>query len=290
MAKSLTPTQMKHLNRKRKVIGFFVAMLAATVVYQLGRAAILLRHGREIAQHSASFKRNYLVGKPTDKTLTYLVLGDSTAAGWGAKSAEETYVCKVAQAVAARGFRVRVVNVAVGGARLRDVLATQIAALKTNRPQIVTVSVGANDATHGTDDIEYSNDLKTLFAALKTSGATKILVANTPDMFQTPALVWPLARKFGGRAQTQNAIFDTLISDTRIQKVDLFGKGKLVYARDQNLYARDLFHPSSKGYRVWAREFVRVLDVRSFSDKRVANSRFPLSARMPSFLDPRLKR
>lgn len=250
--------------RKWKWKRKFLVLLAAFGVYLLYsgvRAALLLRNGRAIERHSAGFSRDYFVGAASQKPVTYLVLGDSTAAGWGAQNSEQTYASQVAQAVSQKGFCVHVVNVAVGGARLRDVVQHQIAALKTVRPQIVTVTVGANDATHETDDIEYSNELQQLFTALKSSNAKTILVANTPDMRQTPALSWPLAMKFGRRAQKQNAIFDRLISGTRIQKIDLFGEGKLIYARDHKLYAADLFHPSGKGYEVWAKLFVRVLDV-----------------------------
>lgn len=240
-----------------RILRYAVVAAGFYLLYSGVRAAVLLRNGREIARHSASFSRDYFVGATSQKPVTYLALGDSTAAGWGANKLEETYAHKVAQAVSQKGFRVHVVNVAVGGARLRDVVQHQIAILKTARPQIVTVTVGANDTTHGTDDIEYSNELQTLFAALKASGAKTILFANTPDMVQTPALPWPLAMKFGRRAQKQNAIFDRLISATRLQKIDLFGGGKLVYARDKNLYAHDLFHPSGKGYEVWAKVFIQ---------------------------------
>lgn len=265
MTNSSSPNRINRSHRKWKVAGVLLSALVAVLIYHGGRAALLLRNGREIAARSTTFQRDYFVGKPSGRPLTYLVLGDSTAAGWGANRLEETYPYKIAQAVSQRGFRVHVINVAVGGARLHDVLQTQIADLKAVRPHMVTVSVGANDSTHGTDLIEYSNDLKTLLAALKESGASAILVANTPDMFQTPALIWPLAKKFGGRAQQQNALFSSLLQDLNksglpIHAVDLYDKGKLVYAHDKGLYARDLFHPSSKGYGAWAQVFVRVLD------------------------------
>ena len=42
---------------------------------------------------------------------------------------------------------------------------------------------------------------------------------------------------------------------TKIKMVDLFHRGKLIYARDHNLYAKDFFHPSTRGYEIWTRLF-----------------------------------
>jgi lysophospholipase L1-like esterase len=146
----------------------------------------LLSNGKAIAQKSSSFPRDYYVGDASHLPLTYLVLGDSTAAGWGAEELKSTFAYQVAQALAARGYRVRVVNRAVGGAQLRDVLHGQLASLKEVRPQFVTISIGANDATHFTSPIEYSNGLRTLLTALGDSKAKQVLIANTPDMYQAP--------------------------------------------------------------------------------------------------------
>jgi lysophospholipase L1-like esterase len=191
--------------------------------------------------------------------MTYLVMGDSTAAGWGAGQLTNTYPYRVAQEVASRGYRVHVVNVAVGGALLHDVLQTQVDALKTVRPQLVTVSVGANDATHFTAQHEYSQQLRSLLAALQKSGAQTVLFANTPDMYQAPALTLPFAVATNIRARRQNAILDEALQETKIRRVDLYNKGKLIYRRDPQLYSADKFHPSASGYRRWAEVFKQAL-------------------------------
>jgi lysophospholipase L1-like esterase len=237
----------------------FLAGVASYVLFTVARSHVLLSKGREIAQRSALFGREYSVGDPTRPTFTYLVMGDSTAAGWGAGQLTNTYPYRVAAGVASQGYHVRVINVAVGGALLRDVLQTQVAALKRVRPQLVTVSVGANDATHFTAQHEYSNQLRSLLAALQKSGAHTILFANTPDMYQAPALPLPLAVATNIRARQQNTILDEALQETKIRRVDLYNKGKLIYRREPELYAADKFHPSASGYRRWAEVFKRAL-------------------------------
>ena len=223
------------------------------------RAQTLLAQGRAIEAHSARFARDYFVGAPDAPALTYLVMGDSTAAGWGAQSVTETYPYLVAQSVARRGFRVHVVNVAQGGATLRAVRQHQLGALRRARPDFITLSVGANDATHGTAPNQWKRELQSVASALANSGARAVLIANTPAMFLAPALPLPFAVVAGRRAHRQNQIFASVVGNTRLQTVDLYQRGQLDARRAPELYAADRFHPSAQGYAKWATLFVEAL-------------------------------
>lgn len=244
----------------RSKSGKFAALLlgasALWLIYTAVGSEILLNNGRIIGQHSASFARDYYVGESGAQALTYLVLGDSTAAGWGAATLEATYPHQVARAVAARGFRVHLVNVAVGGATAGDVAASQLAAIETIKPDLITLSVGANDATHGSSPDDYRRDFSAILTALETSSARTILVADTPDMFQAPALPLPLSAATARRARAQNAILRELTRGSRVQIVELYEQGKL---KEPELYAADRFHPSAAGYARWARLFIEQL-------------------------------
>jgi lysophospholipase L1-like esterase len=246
-------------HRIYKAFLFLSLCLAAYVVFTVARSWLLLSKGKEIAAQSANFSRTYFVGNATQLSLTYLVIGDSTAAGWGAGDLTSTFPYRVAQDIAARGYYVRVVNKAVGGARLQDVLQNQLTSLEELRPQLITVSIGANDATHFTSPNEYSNQVRTLLQALRDSGVEQILVANTPDMYQAPALTWPLAWAVNNRARQQNQILERATQGSTLRIVDLYTQGKLVYARNKSLYAADLFHPSAQGYGIWAKLFTKQL-------------------------------
>lgn len=240
---------------KRRALLFLLAFIAAWLIFTAVRSRRLLANGRQIERHAAHFPRDYLVGRRDSPLLTYLVLGDSTAAGWGAENLNGTYPHRVAKAIAARGFRVRVVNRALGGARLRDVVRHQLS-FQNLRPDFITLSFGANDATHFTSKADYARQLQTLIAALKASGAKQILMANVPDMYRAPALPLPLSMATNFRALSLNRTLDEALRGSTIGRVDLYGRGKLDYGRDKNLYAADLFHPSSAGYEVWTRLFI----------------------------------
>ncbi len=241
-----------------------MAALAASVsalwlLYSAARTRILLANGRAIAQTSATFARDYSVGASGAPAATYLILGDSTAAGWGAATLQATYPHLIARALADRGFRVRVVNVAAGGATARDVVAVQLAAIARVQPDLITLSVGANDATHFTAPDDYRRDWAAILAALQQSKARTILVADTPDMFLAPALPLPLAAIAARRARAQNEITRAIPRDSRVQIVPLYARGKLDARLDPQLYAADRFHPSPAGYARWARLFIERL-------------------------------
>lgn len=241
-----------------KIASFVVALTLATALLLTAlRARRLLRGSAEIAAQSASFPRDYTLG--SGPQLTYLVMGDSTAAGFGAGRFEATYPHQIALALAARGFRVHVVNVAVGGATLAQVRRDQSAALDRVRPDLISLSVGANDATHRTSDADFERELGALQADFAASHAQAVLMANVPDMFLAPALPFPFALTCGRRARALNAVLSRQKPISKIRVVDLYGAGKLDYRRDPALYAADLFHPSGRGYALWAQLFVSEL-------------------------------
>ena len=242
--------------RARKIAAAFVLSGLIWLLYTAVRSSVLLRNGRAIEAQSASFARDIYLGAPDAPALTYLAMGDSTGAGWGAARVQATYPYLLARSIARRGFRVHLVNVAKGGATARDVRDNQLAALKRISPDVITLSVGANDATHSTDADSYRRDMRAIVSALEASGARQILVADTPDMWLAPALPMPIAWAAARRARAQNAILAELVRDSRVQVVPLYARGKLDARVDPQLYASDRFHPSAQGYARWAELFV----------------------------------
>src|SRR4051812_14556582 len=79
--------------------------------------------------------------------LTYVVIGDSTAAGQGAGAVEGSIAWETARALA-RGRRVTMTNLADSGAVAGDVVSDQLAGAEELAPGLVLLAVGANDVTH----------------------------------------------------------------------------------------------------------------------------------------------
>ena len=243
--------------RTRNVTLCLLFSILVWIGWTWARSRQLIANGREIGIAAQKFPRDYRVGNPSSPLFTYVAMGDSTAAGWGANDTAGTYPYRIAQTIAARGYSVRVFNVAVGGARLDDVTRYQLAQLQRVKPDLISVSVGANDATHATNPNDYRRNYKTLLSALQNSSARTVLLANAPDMYQVPALPLPAAMVVNRRAQGLNRVFEgEMASSTKLRVVNLYGRGKLIYRQNPNLYAADFFHPSGAGYEIWAKAFV----------------------------------
>ncbi len=263
------PNNAQHgLQPKKRRIRNAALFLASSalfwLVFTVFRARHLLNEGRKIAAQSQNFKRDYMVGDAKAAPLTLLVMGDSTAAGWGAGRLEDTYPFHLASSVAALGYRVHVVNIAVGGARFHDVRVLQLPQISARRPDLISLSVGANDATHFESETEITREMRLIVAALRQSDARLILIANTPDMSLAPALPLPFSRVAGARGRRLNTALSQILRseiapNSKIRSVDLFRNGKLDYHRDPTLYAADLFHPSARGYDIWGQVFSRNL-------------------------------
>lgn len=173
--------------------------------------------------------------------LTYVALGDSAAQGIGARQPDKGYVGILSDRLATKtGKSIRVVNLSVSGAKLRDVIDKQIPQLKDYNPDFITVEVGANDV------VKYDSEkFAAEFQELSKSLPAKTVVANMPY--------------FGGRISRDNEIKSAnKIVDAAAIKNELIVVDLYTYTKEGDTpfnYAADFFHPSNRGYRNWADAF-----------------------------------
>ncbi len=187
--------------------------------------------------------------------LRYAVLGDSTAAGVGA-AAEDGIAVLTARHLGLT-HRVSMRNLGVSGARMRDVLETQLGEAERLTPDLVLLSVGANDVTHLTSIPAMRRRLRAIVGRLRAaSPGVRIVVTGAPDMGSPPRVPWLLRgvatlrtrmvnRMFVAEARRLHLVFAPIAADT----------GPL-FRRDRTLFADDRFHPNTRGYAAW----VTVLD------------------------------
>jgi acyl-CoA thioesterase-1 len=179
--------------------------------------------------------------------FTYVVLGDSAAQSVGASAPQLGYVGLLAKRIALKtGKRVRIVNLSVSGAQIKDVMDLQIPKLaRLRKIDLITLEIGANNVVHW-DPISFKEQYERLLSI--TPAGT--IVANIPY--------------FGGRirrdkqATVANHIIKEAIKDKKLSLVDLFGYTR----KHQSIfnYAADLFHPSNKGYQNWCEAFWYIVE------------------------------
>ena len=185
-------------------------------------------------------------------------LGDSTAAGVGASSSAGALPSQVADGLAAPEVAV----LAVSGARVGDVLADQVPKVAALRPDLVLISVGANDTIHLTGRGAFRHTYEKVVRALPAG--VPVVLLGVPDMGAIPRFAQPLRAVSGWRGRNVDAEVRRVAAGTGAVYADIAGPTGPPFRRHPDKYfAADDFHPSDAGYGLWADAVLKVL--RNFS-------------------------
>jgi acyl-CoA thioesterase I len=116
---------------------------------------------------------------------TVLVYGDSLSAGYGLPR-EQGWVSLLGQRLRAEKFDYRVVNASISGETTSGGRSRINGALKTHRPALVIVELGANDGLRGISLDAMRANLEAIVDACLSSKATVLLVGiRLPPNFGT---------------------------------------------------------------------------------------------------------
>ena len=228
---------MAQLRRHPLLAGVVAVLLVLSAVW----AVKLARVGRSVSAYADYWSQ------PRGQTggLLYVAIGDSAAQGIGASAPWRGYVGLIAQRLrASTGRPVEVVNLSRSGARVRDVLDTQLPALEAlgRKPDVVTVAIGGNDI-RAYDRATFASEATRLTDALP-AGA---YVADAPyfmhgrwqrDAAEAAAVLRADAGQHGLPTVALHAA--------------LKAQGWQAMATE---FAPDWFHPNDRGHRVWADAF-----------------------------------
>lgn len=212
-----------------------VALLLAGIINLL-----VLRHS--ISTYASYWKQQ--ASQPVQSgEFTYLVLGDSIAQAIGASSPQNGYVGLVAKHIhETTGKNVRVINLSVTGARLSDLLKTQLPELPKYKPDLITVEIGANDM-RSYDRVTFRSQYEQFIKAMPPD----ISVISNMPYFGTRKSVNP-------NALDANRTIAELALKYQIPLVDIYGP--LKDHQSPLIYGADFFHPSDRGYRIWYNAFL----------------------------------
>lgn len=183
-------------------------------------------------------------------------LGDSTAAGVGASSAAGAVPSQVQDRLGRPGASLAVV--AVSGARAADVLARQVPLVAGLHPDLILISVGANDTIHLTGRTEFRRTYERLVRALPAG--VPVVLLGVPDMGSIARFAQPLRAIAGRRGRRLDAEVRRVAAATGARYADIAGPTGPAFRRDPRRYfAADDFHPGDAGYGLWARAVLDVL-------------------------------
>lgn len=213
---------------------------------------------RTAAEHAHDLERTATVGEGPGEPVRVLVLGDSAARGYGLADAGSAFPQQVARGVArTTRRRVSVTSLATDGHRTADVLAEQAPRVRAERPDVVVVSVGVNDAIRRTppDELAAATD-RLLVEVLAAGEGAVVAFVPCPDLGAAPGFGWPLARVVGWSCRRV----------ARVQRRVAAGHDVAVLPLprpDATMFGADGFHPGVAGHAAMAREVVRGLSARA---------------------------
>jgi acyl-CoA thioesterase-1 len=182
--------------------------------------------------------------------ISFMILGDSTAVGQGGDYARGIAVS--AAELIAKSRTVTYQNFAVSGARVNDVLQKQLPQTTELKPDIVLISVGANDVTHLTKLSTVRSDTVKIVEELKSKNpAVKIILTGSPQMGSV--LRFPQPTKYLAKLRTEkiNNVFEDIVREKELIFAPVAKETGAAFAQNPSLFAADKFHPNTAGYDTW---------------------------------------
>lgn len=187
-------------------------------------------------------------GRP-GPAVKIVLLGDSSAAGYGVERVEETPGALLASGVAERADRrVYMRTFARVGARSAD-LAGQLDRALPIEPDVAVILIGVNDVTHRVRPAMSVGHLAEAVRRLKDAGVA-VLVGTCPDLGTIKPIPPPLkqvARTWSRRVAAAQTIAVLEGGGRTVSLGSVLGPEFL--AAPALLFGPDQFHPSAAGYR-----------------------------------------
>lgn len=180
------------------------------------------------------------------------LLGDSGAAGYGVDRVEDTPGAHLGSGIAAAADRrVYLGSFAVVGARTQD-LMDQVDRALPIEPDVVVISIGTNDVTHGINPTSSIEELRACLGRLRASGV-QVVVGTCPDLGTVRPINPPLrqwARYMSRKMATAQAVAVVQAGGRSVSLGNTLGPE--FDARPLDLFGPDRFHPSAEGYAAFA--------------------------------------
>lgn len=204
-----------------------------------------------------SFDPSAEFGDPKSPALRVAVLGDSSVTAPGVAGPEEIWVSLICSRLA-ETHHIVLKSFAVGGSMVHDLIAGQLNDAITFQPDLIFVSVGANDALKGIPLQRFERNLDVLIGRLSETGAT-IVQSGVGVMGTIPRLYPPLSTMMSARSARFDRAHRRVAAKHGTWVVDQRSDDAALWNRDRSLWAADHFHVSAAGHARWAETTWRTL-------------------------------
>lgn len=210
------------------------------------------------APRQTEFDPSGVFGDPTHPPFSVAVLGDSSVTAPGVAGPDEIWVNIVSRKVA-EDRHVTLRSFAMSGSRADDLLRDQLEPAIALQPDMVIVSVGANDVIHGVGIRVFERRLDELVAALTETG-TLIILSGVGDIGTIPRLKPPLRNLISQRSARFDRVHHRVAARYGAHVVEHRNDEPTIWYTDRALWSSDMFHVSAAGHRRWADSTWRLVE------------------------------
>ncbi len=194
----------------------------------------------------------YNFGNQEAGTLSYVLLGDSLMDGVGNIDPGLTLPAIIAGHLQNQQKSGTLTKLAQAGATTNDVFQNQAPEAIDIYPDYIMLMIGTNDVHNPIPDWEFKRQYENLLDALNTKTRAEITVINIPYIGSDQILLPPWNTILDWRIERFNRIIKEVADKKHIKVIDLYTPTKNQFIHSSDLYSDDQFHPSDKGYKLWA--------------------------------------
>jgi lysophospholipase L1-like esterase len=234
--------------KKAKKSIIIVLILAAVAGLYLNRA-----YARVYSKFD-TLKQPEVINMTVEKKvhdLKYAALGDSLTYGVGAENTTQSWPAIIAGKMTDNQTSVELTNLAVPGAKSQDVVDGQLPQAIKLQPDLITILIGTNDLHNFISLDTYRKNLSFILSELKSKTKAKIILINLPYLGTDSLLLPPYNYYFDQKTDKYNKVLDEVAVTFGLTPVDIHST-KQLFLSDNSYFAADDFHPSAKGYAIWA--------------------------------------
>ncbi|HKS09936.1 MAG TPA: SGNH/GDSL hydrolase family protein [Pyrinomonadaceae bacterium] len=184
--------------------------------------------------------------------IVYVALGDSTGVGVGAVNGG--YVLRLYNRMLQHRPGSQLVNLCVSGATTADLLRVQLDNGVAKNPQLITLGIGINDIGHGVPLEQFAQNYERILSTLKEKTEARIVVTNIPDISSAPVVPSSQRSRYHQEIVTFNQRLEEIAKRHGVTVYDVYSITTRELPSHPEYFSRDGFHPSDKGYELWASE------------------------------------
>lgn len=202
-----------------------------------------------------SLKQKWNINK---SPFVYVAMGDSTIEGVGASRPERHFTSLIFEFLKLKQKDVTYHNLGRAGWKVSNVIHDQLNPAIELKPNLIVLSVGANDVMQRRSLKKFDQEYKELLEKLSLTGAL-IVINNIPDLSLAPVIPKYIHPYCIIQVPRYNKIIEKYAKEYGCLLVDLYAQSRL-YRGYAEFISSDGLHPSDAGYALWANTVITKLE------------------------------